>query len=284
MTVVKSSVDQKDHQQFQDLVGGAALGILTAEEHGALMAHLETCADCQLELSEFTVVVDLLPLSLDEMAPSPALRNRVQMQIQSKLSSEPPKAENIPAAPVREVAPPVEMVSPPRRRKLPDANQEHDFVPIPIGTAKSHRRRPSPFFWGIAALALVAIISGAVIGRYFLANTGNDNQDREQKIALNFTGAMTSDTATLTFFPKTDLLVFSASDLPPAPEGHVYQVWMIANKTPLPMGTIGPSGYATVANIKKFDAFAVTVEPGPLGSPQPTTKPFIEAPFNPSTS
>ena len=283
---MNSPVDEKTHQYFQDLVGGAALGILTAEEHADLMAHLETCAACQLELAEFSAVVELIPLSLDEEVPSPALRNRVQMLIQSELSSETPNAENVLSAPGQDVAPPVErMTSPPRRRELPDPNQGHDrdFVPIPISTAKAHRRRPSPFFWSIAAIALVAIISGALIGRYFLANN-HPNEGQEQQIALTFPGTVKSTTARLTYSPKTDLLVFSASDLPPAPAGHVYQVWLIAGNTPQPRGTIGPNGYATVANINNFDAFAITVEPGPIGSAAPTTKPFIDAQLKPATS
>lgn len=285
--MVNSSVDEKNHQYFQDLVGGAALGILTADEHADLMTHLETCAACHQELAEFSAVVELIPLTLDEESPSPALRNRVQMLIQSELSSESPNVENVPAAPMHRLAPPLERATlpppSPRRRELPDPNQDRDFVPISIHPARSHRRRPSPFFWSVAAIALVAIISGALIGRYFLAEN-HPNEGQEQQIALSFPGAMKSDTARLTYSPKTNLLVFSASDMPPAPAGHVYQVWMIAGKTPQPMGTIGVNGYATVANINDFDAFAVTVEPGPLGSPEPTTKPVIVAPFKPATS
>lgn len=298
--MVISSVDEKNHQHFQDLVGGAALGILTAEEHAELMAHIATCAACLQELSEFSAVVELIPLSLDEESPSPTLRNRMQMRIQSELSLESPNARGVSTIPVgygrgssqssspfaaaQEGAPPVDGSARPRRRELAGADDDHDFVPIPIDAVKRSRRRPSPLFWSIAAIALVAIISGALIGRYFLANNGQNNEDQGQQIALNFSPTVTSNTAKLTYFPKTDLLVFSASDLPPTPEGHVYQVWLIANKTPQPMGTIGPNGFATVADLNNFDAFAVTVEPGPLGSTAPTTKPFITAPLKPATS
>lgn len=298
--MVNSSVDNKNHQHFQDLVGGAALGILTQEEHAELLAHLATCPACQLELSEFSAVVELIPLSLDEESPSPTLRNRVQMRIQSELPLESPNAGDVstgpagaglgsspsspPFAAAQDVAPSIDRSARPRRRELAGADDDHDFVPIPIDTVKRSRRLPSPLFWNIAAIALVAIISGALIGRYFLADNGQNNEDHGQQIALDFSGTVTSNTAKLTYFPKTDLLVFSASDLPPAPAGHVYQVWLIAGKTPQPVGTIGPNGFATVTNINDFDAFAITVEPGPLGSTAPTTKPFIIAPLKSTTS
>ncbi len=47
---------------------------------------------------------------------------------------------------------------------------------------------------------------------------------------------------------------------------------------------MGADGFATVADISKFDALAITVEPGPLGSPAPTTKPFVIAPLQPASS
>lgn len=181
------------------------------------------------------------------------------------------------AVPETHMAPKV--TTKPSRRGIHATDQSFVPVPIPLASAAS-RRMSTRLLMSLAAIALVAIVSGALIGRYFLADNGGSDQGQGRQIALNFTGPLTSDTARLTYFAKTDVLVLSAPDLPAAPEGHVYQVWLIAGDKPAPVGTMGPDGYATVADISKYDALAITIEPGPIGSDTPTTTPFVTAPLN----
>jgi hypothetical protein len=71
-------------------------------------------------------------------------------------------------------------------------------------------------------------------------------------------------------------MVFTASNLPPLPEGRVYQVWVVAGAAPISAGllTPDPSGggmsfFSTPPDIPPPSAVAVTLEPSG-GLPAPT--------------
>jgi len=66
------------------------------------------------------------------------------------------------------------------------------------------------------------------------------------------------------------------ADLPPAPDGHGYQVWTVDSRYH-PAGTLaGGHGTSELTGVATADRVAVTVEPDG-GSPQPTTGPVAEA-------
>jgi anti-sigma-K factor RskA len=66
------------------------------------------------------------------------------------------------------------------------------------------------------------------------------------------------------------------ADLPPAPDGHGYQVWTVDSRYH-PAGTLaGGHGTSELTGVATADRVAVTVEPDG-GSPQPTTEPVAEA-------
>ncbi len=71
-------------------------------------------------------------------------------------------------------------------------------------------------------------------------------------------------------------LVLHASGLPPVPEGHTYQLWVIRDGTPVPSATFTPGegGQALVEQVAitgagRVEAYAITQEPAG-GSQQPT--------------
>ena len=70
--------------------------------------------------------------------------------------------------------------------------------------------------------------------------------------------------------------VLIASDLPPVPEGKIYELWAIAGGKPRPAGlfSVDPSGHgsvrvAPIGGVTTVDVFAVTLEPAG-GVPSPT--------------
>jgi anti-sigma-K factor RskA len=66
------------------------------------------------------------------------------------------------------------------------------------------------------------------------------------------------------------------ADLPPAPDGHGYQVWTVDSRYH-PAGTLaGGHGTSELTGVAAADRVAVTVEPDG-GSPRPTTEPVAEA-------
>lgn len=77
-----NTVNDRSPQEFKDLLSAAAFGTLTEEEGILLREHLDTCLECRRELSEFQIIASVLPLTLNEMQPSPRLRNRLLAVVQ----------------------------------------------------------------------------------------------------------------------------------------------------------------------------------------------------------
>jgi anti-sigma-K factor RskA len=71
-----------------------------------------------------------------------------------------------------------------------------------------------------------------------------------------------------------------AEDMPRAPEGRTYQIWVIEGDVPEPGGLFEPRGESVAAVVEKpldeGDVIAVTIEPAG-GSQQPTTDPLMTA-------
>ena len=72
-------------------------------------------------------------------------------------------------------------------------------------------------------------------------------------------------------------LSFSASQMPALPPDRIYQLWIIAGKTPIGVGTfeVTPDGSASTTvplppGVTTIEAVAVTSEPKPSGSATPT--------------
>jgi anti-sigma-K factor RskA len=257
----------KDHQYYQDLVGGAAIGILTPGEHAELEAYMRTNEGESLreELAEFRAVVEAIPLSLDAQAPSPELRDRIEAMIAPEAidrglppATTPPSLFSLPTSPL--------------------ASPETPSSPISL----SSRRRSSGVYLAVAAALIIAIVAGALVGRYLL--TDNGATDKGQEIALSFVSPAPNESAKLTYYPDRQLFVLKSADLPALPDNKVYQVWLIGANGAKPVGTVNGGEYATVADINQFQTFAITVEPGPIGSDQPTSKPIVTAPLHGTSS
>lgn len=244
-----------DHREYEDLLAAAALGALTPDEHAALRAHLQKCPSCRSAYGRLVSVADALPLAVEERSPSASLRARLQSQV---------------AVDARE-----------RQRETPPP------VPLPVSAApasqaRSARRNVLPFRvgWAVAAAALLllGIVGGVAVDRLLL---GDDEPEDTQSIALQFPTDVQVENADLTYLPNQQILQFSAPNLPNPPPGNVYQVWLIEGETPRPVGVVDSDTgeFVTTVDPDRYDAFAITVEPGPLGSPGPTSDPIIVAPL-----
>ncbi|HEU0163917.1 MAG TPA: anti-sigma factor, partial [Thermomicrobiales bacterium] len=225
----------KDHQYYQDLVGGAAIGILTPEEYAELEAYMRTSDGESLreELAEFRAVVDAIPLSLDAQAPSPELRDRIEAMIAPEaIDRELPSATTPPAL----FSLPTSPLAPPETLSLP--------------TPLAPRRQATGVYLAVAAALIIAIVAGALVGRYLLSD--NDTTDKGQEFALSFANPAPDESAKLTYYPDRQLFVLNSVDLPALPDNKVYQVWLIGASGAKPVGTVNGSEYATVADIDQF--------------------------------
>ncbi|MGB3330730.1 MAG: anti-sigma factor, partial [Thermomicrobiales bacterium] len=164
-------------------------------------------------------------------------------------------------------------------RSIFDAAPEEIAAVAPPVAIEQHPR----FAWNqgwmraLAAVMLVALLAGAGFTGYQMAER-NRPADAMMTIGVDFMTPMPENTtAKLEYDPKTGLLMLSTTNMPAAPENHVYQVWLIGAHGPESVGMMGSSGFATMMEAKGYTQLAVTVEPGPNGSPGPTTDPIVVA-------
>jgi anti-sigma-K factor RskA len=75
----------------------AAYALGEADSDVSMQAHLDVCPACQRDLYEYRRAARVLPYSAPEVAPSPALRERVIASVAAEASATPPTAEH-PAA------------------------------------------------------------------------------------------------------------------------------------------------------------------------------------------
>lgn len=240
--------DRSSYPGEHDCTGDAAayvLGALEDYEVGPFLRHLDRCAICRDEVASLQVVADMLPASVTPVAAPRALRRRVLATVYEE-------AELFRAAGTTAAKP----ARAPRRR----------------GWSVAWPAVPRPF-QALAAAALVA--AGIAVGTIALrgASTTSDRVVHARTI-------LASTTATLHLAAgRTELDV---ANLPAAPAGRVYEVWLQRNGEPQPtdaLFTPTSDGRATVAvpgSLKGVNAVLVTDEPAG-GSTKPTRTPLITA-------
>ncbi|HLH00927.1 MAG TPA: anti-sigma factor [Bryobacteraceae bacterium] len=170
--------------------------------------------------------------------------------------------------------------------------------------------RRSPWAWLWAAAATAALVAAIYIGNQWKNETRTTaalrrelQQQGVENARLNEALAILSgpDTAEAAFGrgrptpprgrvfvnPRRGVLLI-ASNLPPAPRGKMYEMWMIPRTgTPIPAGLFQSQEDGNAVNIRpggvdlaQTTAVAVTVE-NEGGAPQPTSQPFIVAALSP---
>lgn len=250
-----------NHRDYEELLAPAALGALTREDHVALTAHLRTCSSCRASLGRLLSTTDTIALTVVERAPSDALRDRLWAQV---ATAEPPES-----APLPPLTTATDAEAPIPLRAEPPAVSTR---------AHTHERGRALWILAVAATLLLGLVGGVAVDRLLL---DGDGQDEVREIAMESPAGLSLDDARLEYFEDPGIIRFSAGDIPNPPEGQVYQVWLIAGNDapPTPIGVIDPATgeFATTADLDRFGIFAVTVEPGPLGSAAPTTDPVIVA-------
>jgi anti-sigma-K factor RskA len=125
-----------------------------------------------------------------------------------------------------------------------------------------------------AAAAIILVIGGA--GGWLL---------RSPTPSVNLSGAEVSTlkgsgqgTVALAHVPASSQWYLVGSNLPDAPAGKVYELWLFHGKTPSPAGTFTPKNGVALLNVgsdaSNASLAAVTIEDAP-GTNQPTTQPIF---------
>lgn len=224
------------------LSGAYAVDALDEQERELFEEHLAECSACRAEITSLREAASLLP-ETSYAAPPPALRNKVLADIG--------KVRPLPPLPAQEPA---------------------------VRDLRSARRRRFPV--GLAAAAAVLAVLG--VGAAVTQPWENDPTQRDPGLAEQVLAAPDGERLSLAVGDAETTIVRSVSvgravivtnDMPPPPDGKVYELWLQT-----PEGTMVPAGLlpegADNTVLLEGDASdaigaGITVEPAPDGSTVP---------------
>ena len=240
------SMPGPDHDRWADAVGAYLLGALPEDERAAFEAHLDGCAACRGDVEDLRVAADALPMSVQPVAPPPALKQRIMAVVNSE-------AELLAAAGERADAAPAPRAAPERRRR----------------SFGSWFSRP-----GLAlACALALLVVGGLGG--VLLSGGEDTRTVVAQTA--------SPGAEVRLEVGDDGSTLVARNMPAPPQGRIYQVWLKRpGRDPEPTAVLwstrtdGSADVAVPGSLDGVEAVLVTDEPEG-GSDAPTKPPVITA-------
>ncbi len=273
--------DIHNHDHAETLLDDYVMGTLSAEDLAWMDAHLATCRTCEDEL--IVLLEGTYALAWSSEDPPVELSGDLWDRIESSLVPAPASA----AAAVSDVPLPVitdrgQATTPRDPDRPPHTSQTRNDQPYRI---ESHPRlNQQRYRWlAIAALAVIVVGVAAIAGRNLLL----DQDEPAQQIALHDAdgNVIGREVANLEYLPDEQQFVLHMEEMPAAPEGQVYQAWLIAGNGPVGVGIVDPATgeFRVDGDRAAYDAFAITIEPGPEGSDLPTTNPVVVAPLNSSS-
>jgi anti-sigma-K factor RskA len=230
------------HDELKASAAGYVLGSLDAQERREFEAHLAGCAECAAEVASLRPVVSVLATAVPQVTPRAELRDRI-----------------------------IAGVGAGRDRKSPAA-----LVWLPVAAAIVIAVGA-----GVYALRLQRQI-GELQARFDQAQSTTAVLAAPDLARIDLQGqAIAPDARARALWSRSRGLVFTAANLPLAPAGKAYQVWVVTAQAPISAGllTTDPTGggtqyYMTPPDIAPPLAVAVTLEPSG-GVPAPTGERYL---------
>ena len=229
-------------KEFEELSGAFALDAITPEERREAEAHLAECSACTRLYDELRAVVDLLPLSVTQVSPSEALKERV----------------------------------------LAAVREEAKGKPAPLTRPRPPRKQAGWQRWGVPLLAAAAVLMFLLFGGTTAWNISLEHQiasiqttqsaNMPQITAVKGSGTNQSANGELIYYPQQNVTVLVMYNLPQLHGSHVYQGWLLRGTQPTSIGLLNNNnGTASLsfqgnATSQGYDAAAVSAEPGPTAS------------------
>jgi anti-sigma-K factor RskA len=240
------------HDDFAELAGLYVLGALSEAERKAFEAHASSCAACTAEIRALTPVSSALAHLAPSETPSPDVRPRIMASIRQQGSV---KMEASASARFHD-------------RQIP--------------------RRRNVVAWFAAAASLALAVGFA---SYALQLRRDANVDRVASavlaapdlVRIDLAGQQIAPSASArAFWSRSQGLVFTASNLPAAPAGRGYQLWVLSSQpSPMSAGMLTSDANGRLSTTLKTPvdmpqpvAMAVTLEPEG-GVPAPTGEKYL---------
>jgi anti-sigma-K factor RskA len=253
------------HSEFEELAAGYVLGALEPDDEHDFQRHLDGCPACETTVRELEVVAGGLAYAAPPIDPPGALWAGIRREIQPE------------AAP-------------------------RGTIPVPITSSAPEaraRRRGRRLLPGLAAAAALLLglamavwnlslrdDNAAIRGRLAALERATQlaNDPSASLVALDDTPGPEDAQATVITSSRQDRGVLLIQSLPPLARDRVYELWC------LPQGEIHKAQKALVfvplrrqgvqalefeVPVQPGTEFAITDEPGPHGSEQPTNQPLL---------
>ena len=247
------------HDDYREMLAAHGLGALEAGEARELDVHLQDCAECRRELSEWQTTAASLAFDAAPIAPSPGVKDRI-----------------------------IDAV---RAEGRHSANSETVVVPF--------ERRPRTTwtsFGSLGAIAAALALIGLIISLLILWQQNRAAQaevarlaaevretseqlarEREMVALITTPGARMAELAgtkeapgahAIVAYDKNGQAMLMAKGLPEAPAGKAYQLWFIKGGKPMPgrVFVSDPNGNGRMRDQVPTEAmndavFAITLEP-----------------------
>lgn len=239
------------HDELKANAPGYVLGSLDPEERRAFESHVAGCAECATEVASLRPVVDALATAVPQVTPRAEIRDRIlNASADAGLNARP--------------------------------SMVHD------------RKPPAALMWLPLAAAVIIAVGASIYAVHLQRQLGELQARFDQEQAMTAVLAAPDlaridlegqspapDARARALWSRSRGLVFTAANLPPAPAGKAYQVWVVTAQAPISAGLLTPDStgigtqyYMTPADIAPPVAVAVTLEPAG-GVPAPTGERYL---------
>ena len=247
------------------------LGALDPADRHAFEAHIASCPLCSEEIRSLSRAADALAHTVPQHTPRPELRARVLAAISDTPRAGPVVVHDRPSLRVRDWLPLAAAILVAVGAAAYAWTLQNRVVTLEARLDDAERRAALADRTLLEARRVsdeaqtaLAVLASPDLTRIDLAGQPPASQARARALWSRNRG-----------------MVFTVSDLPAAPAGRVYQVWVVTAESPVSAGLLMPdrSGGATVffetpADIPPPVAIAVTLEPAG-GVPAPTGDQYL---------
>lgn len=272
------------HEDYKELLAAQALTALDAGETGALGAHLESCADCRAELSEWEATTGLLALDAKPLEPSAQLRTAILASVREDREDQAGRTSR--ELEVNRAATVARGGD--SRSAASDASKVLAFA--------QPRKNVWASLGSLGAIAATLVIAALIVSLLVLWQQNRTTQRELARVLAEMqraraeldheravVGLLTSPDAHMTklagtsmapgahamlAFDKSGHAMLMTTGLPAAPQGMAYQLWYIKDNKKMPGKVFTPDAAGNgiledqiPAVARDAAVFAVTLEP-----------------------